>query len=164
LIDWVAPNDLGSVITDYNIYIKMQNGTYGLELNDCDGTVSGIVSGTSCTVLVSTLRNAPFSLEWGSSIFVKVLAINNYGRSLNSSEGNGAKIIYYADKPVSLTEVTASRAATSITFTWVAGPLVRGSAVFDYQIFRAVASLGVYTSIATEVHGLSYTAIGLVTG
>jgi hypothetical protein len=39
-----------------------------------------------------------------------------------------------------------------------------GSAVFDYQIFRAVESVGVYISIDTGITGLSYTATGLTTG
>jgi cellulose 1,4-beta-cellobiosidase len=164
LIEWVAPNDLGSPITAYNIYIKKSDGTFSLELNDCDGTDTTIISDTACTVLVSTLINTPFSLAWGSDIYAEVVAINDYGRSLTSESGNGAKIIYYADKPVSLTETVSDRSATSITFSWAAGALVRGSAVFDYQIFRAVASVGTYTSIATGVTTLSYTAEGLVTG
>lgn len=97
------------------------------------------------------MRNDPFLLEWGSSIVVKVVAKNFYGPSQESPEGNGAVIIYYADKPVSLTEIISARQATSITFTWTAGALERGSAVFDYQIYRAVESIGIYTSIATGI-------------
>lgn len=151
LIEWVAPDDLGSPIDKYIITIKMQNTTFGLELNDCDGTDPVIVGAKKCTVLVSTLRNDPFFLEWGSSIVVKVVAKNFYGPSQESPEGNGAVIIYYADKPVSLTEIISARQATSITFTWTAGALERGSAVFDYQIYRAVESIGIYTSIATGI-------------
>jgi len=75
-------------------------------------------------------------------------------------------IIYYADKPVSLTEIISARQATSITFTWTAGALERGSAVFDYQIYRAVESVGIYTSIAngTKYSERPYTALGLTTG
>lgn len=51
---------------------------------------------------------------------------------MTSVAGNGAKIIEYADKPVNLAETVSERTATSITFTWVAGALTRGSAVFDY--------------------------------
>jgi hypothetical protein len=83
-------------------------------------------------VLVSTLKNSPFSLEWGSSIFAKVVAINDYGRSLESPEGNGAVIITYADKPTNLAETVSARTATTITFTWVAGLLNGGSTVIDY--------------------------------
>lgn len=84
LIEWVAPNDLGSPITAYNIYIKKSDGTFSLELNDCDGTDTTIISDTACTVLVSTLINTPFSLAWGSDIYAEVVAINDYGRSLTS--------------------------------------------------------------------------------
>lgn len=84
LIEWVAPNDLGSSITAYNIYIKKSDGTFSLELNDCDGTDTTIISDTACTILVSTLINTPFSLAWGSDIYAEVVAINDYGRSLTS--------------------------------------------------------------------------------
>lgn len=117
-IDWVAPDDLGSAITAYNIYIKQQSGVFNLELDNCDGTDLTIRDATSCTVLVSTLKNSPFSLEWGSSIFAKVVAINAYGRSLESEVGNGAVIITYADKPVNLAETVSARSATTITFSW----------------------------------------------
>lgn len=80
-IDWFVTDDMGSPINKYNVYIKKQDGTFSLELNDCDATDPTIVGDRKCTVLVSTLKNAPFSLEWGSSIFAKVVAINDYDRS-----------------------------------------------------------------------------------
>lgn len=110
------------------------------------------------------MKNGPFSLEWGSSIFAKVVAINLYNRSVESPEGNGAVIITYADKPTNLSEVILARSATTITFTWSAGPLNGGSTVFDYQIFRAVESVGNFTSIDTGITPLTYTARGLQTG
>jgi hypothetical protein len=48
-------------------------------------------SDTSCIVPVSVLR-AYFGLDWGTSIYAKVIAINDYGDSLQSEEGNGAII------------------------------------------------------------------------
>jgi hypothetical protein len=47
---------------------------------------------TSCTIPVTVLRGTPYDLEWGSSIFAKVIATNIYGDSLESEEGNGAII------------------------------------------------------------------------
>lgn len=100
-----------------------------MELNDCDGTLSTIVSAKKCTVQVSTMKNAPFSLAWGASIEAKVVAINAYGRSLDSAVGNGAVIITYADKPTNLTETVSLRSATTISFTWVAPLFIGGSTV-----------------------------------
>lgn len=57
---------------------------------------------TACTVPTTQLKNAPFNLPWGSSIYAKVTAVNVYGNSLESVEGNGAKILTVPDAPVNL--------------------------------------------------------------
>jgi hypothetical protein len=57
-----------------------------------------------CTIPVSVLRTTPYSLPWGSSIFAQVKAINNYGFSLISNEGNGAIITTTPDPPIDLIE------------------------------------------------------------
>jgi hypothetical protein len=41
-----------------------------------------------------------FTLEWGASIYAKVLAYNVYGDSLISLEGNGAVIVTIPDAPL----------------------------------------------------------------
>jgi hypothetical protein len=53
---------------------------------------------------VLTLRTAPFSLPWGSSIYAKIIATNVYGDSLISQAGNGGVIMTYPDAPISLAE------------------------------------------------------------
>ena len=62
---------------------------------------------TTCTIPVASLRASPFSLEWGSSVYAKVVAINSYGNSLISNEGNGAVITTTPDAPISLAEDTS---------------------------------------------------------
>ena len=63
--------------------------TYSADLTDCDMSVS---TATTCTIPVTALRESPFSLAWGSSVYAKVVAKNLYGSSLGSSAGNGAVI------------------------------------------------------------------------
>jgi len=46
----------------------------------------------------------PFSLLWGTDVYVKVEAINIKGPSLQSVEGHGAIIIAVPDAPINLTE------------------------------------------------------------
>ena len=75
---------------------------YNIELNDCDGSLGLVRDAHSCSVLISTLLNEPFSLTWGSSVVAKVVAYNLYGDSLTSESGNGAVIITYADAPLNL--------------------------------------------------------------
>jgi len=48
---------------------------------------------------VSTLRDSPYNLPWGSSIFAVITATNAYGTSVASDPGNGAIILTVPDKP-----------------------------------------------------------------
>ena len=134
-IDWVEPFTGGSPITAYKIYIReSDNIAYSLELHDCDGGVTTIRDSRTCSVLVSTLRLAPFSLSWGTSVYATLTASNIYGESSVSDAGNGAIIITYADPPKDLAETVSQRTASSITFTWNEGDANGGSTVTDYRL------------------------------
>lgn len=85
-------------------------------------------------MLVSTLRDSPFSLSWGSSVYAKIIAQNIYGESIVSDAANGAVIITYADPPKDLAETVSARTASTITFTWNEGDVNGGSSVFDYRL------------------------------
>jgi hypothetical protein len=76
--------------------------SYNYELEGCDGTDATIVAQAYCEIQVATLRLAPFSLDWGSSVYVTIVAYNFYGDSLTSEPGNGAIIITYPDAPINL--------------------------------------------------------------
>lgn len=54
---------------------------------------------------MTTLRNAPYSLDWGDSVYAKVVAINVYGESVESDEGNNGYITTNPDPPTALMEV-----------------------------------------------------------
>lgn len=89
-----------------------------MELINCDGSLSALVSATSCTIPVSILTNAPFNLTWGSSVYAKVIATNMYGDSPVSAIGNGAVIITYPSAPLNLTEIITVRTATTLGLQW----------------------------------------------
>jgi hypothetical protein len=57
---------------------------------------------------------APFSLDWGASVYAKVIATNIKGDSLESDAGNGAIIITSPDSPANLAEDSSIRDYTSI--------------------------------------------------
>lgn len=76
--------------------------TFFLELASCDASTSAITVAMECDVTVLTLRQEPFNLIWGDSVWAKVTATNVYGDSVQSVEGNGAVIITYADAPLYL--------------------------------------------------------------
>jgi hypothetical protein len=83
---------------------------------------------------VTSLKNAPFNLPWGSSIYAKVIASNMYGDSDISPKGNGAVIITSPDTPINLAETEAMRTPSSITLSWTEGLTNGGSAVIDYRV------------------------------
>jgi len=86
------------------------------------------------------LTTTPYSLAWGSHVFAKVAAINVYGISAISSEGNGAKIITYPDAPILLAEDYTKRTPTGLTLTWANGVANGGSDIIDYQVSYDEAS------------------------
>lgn len=67
---------------------------------------------------ISTLLASPYNVDGGDSVYAKVLAVNFYGESDQSVEGNGAYYTRVPDAPVSLTEDITQRSATSDGLTW----------------------------------------------
>jgi hypothetical protein len=122
LISWIPGSSGGSAITGYRVLIRQSDETtYSLDLTNCDGASASVISSTSCLVPILALRSAPFSLAWGSSVYVQVVAYNVYGDSATSAAGNGAIILTIPDSPVNLEEVTASRTASQLSFKWTPG-------------------------------------------
>jgi hypothetical protein len=50
------------------------------------------------------LKTQPYTIPWGAHIYAKIIAMNAYGHSEISEEGNGAQIITYPDAPNFLLE------------------------------------------------------------
>ena len=118
----------------------------------------------SCVVQVSTLRAAPYSLAWGADVYAKVTAINTYGNSVESSEGNGAKIITAPDAPTDLANNAGVTDADTIGLTWSAPAVDGGNAVSSYNVLQSTDGGSVYSTLATGVATTSYTATGLTQG
>jgi hypothetical protein len=61
IIDWVAPNEQGSQILGYMIYIrKVDEVTFGVDAQNCEGSMPEIISATQCTVPIATLTGVAF--------------------------------------------------------------------------------------------------------
>jgi len=80
------------------------------------------------------LRDLPFRLPWGSSIYANLKAINSYGNSILSLNGNGAIITTNPDSPTSLTEDILLRTPTTLGITWSAPLFTGGASIIDYRI------------------------------
>lgn len=89
---------------------------------------------TACSVPIDTLRQAPFSLEWGDSVFAKVFAFNLYGDSPVSETANGAVILTIPDAPVALDEDYSLRTKSELGLVWTLGPHDGGASVQDFQL------------------------------
>jgi hypothetical protein len=164
LIDWIAPEDNGSPILSYKIYIQtLDPAVYAIDLENCDGSVASVINALQCTVPVTTLMTAPYNFDWGASIYAKIVATNEYGDSQESVAGNGAIIMTKPDPPISLQEDVTQRHPTAITFSWVDGASNGGDTIIDYRISYAQET-SVYTVLAVGITDKFFTAVGLQTG
>lgn len=112
---------------------------------------------------ISKLRQAPFSLEWGSSIIARVTATNTYGSSELSAEGNGAIILTNPDAPTNLVEDYAQRSATQLGLSWNQPSNNGGSPIRDYKVSYDQGS-DTWIDLQSEIITKHYIATGLVPG
>lgn len=140
-------------------------------MTNCDGSTASALSTLSCLVPVGQLRSAPFNLNWGNTVVVRVSAINAYGNSLNSTSGfgldsttgSGGILITNPDPPISLSEVTSLRTNTTLGLSWVNGLSDGGSPVLDYTVFSD-QGLSQWKQIASGLTTNRATATGLTIG
>jgi hypothetical protein len=90
----------------------------------------------TCTITVQKLMLAPYRLTTGTSVFAKIVAINEMGESLPSEGGNGAvlKLSVVPDAPVSLARDNENTWEGQITITWQDGASNGGQPVDYYRI------------------------------
>ena len=93
IVDWTAPNDHGSPITGYKVYILQHDKiTYTEEAIACVGTSSDVILATSCQISSFKLIVDPWNLVKDEEVYAKITAQNYYGSSLPSVAGNNARI------------------------------------------------------------------------
>jgi hypothetical protein len=79
----------------------------------CDGGQPATRDALTCTIPLTVLYAAPYSLPLGAKVEVKVTAFNAYGTSLTSDVGSSSAIIQYVpDAPKSLATVAAQTSAS----------------------------------------------------
>jgi len=164
IIAWVAPDDGGSQITAYTVYIRQSDDTtFTPELTHCDASNAMIRDSQQCTIPASVLHDAPYSLAWGSPVYAKVMATNVYGDSEISLEGNGGTIITEPDQPINLAEVYAQRTPTTLGLVWNDGADNGGLPVLDYRVNIAEVG-GEFAVLASGLLSADYIAVDLTSG
>lgn len=164
-VAWTLPSDTGSPITAYRVFLQeIDTGIYTEETIDCVGTDQTVIDNASCDVAVSTLLAAPYWLDGGDSVYAKVIAINVYGSSDISSEGNGAYYRRIPDVPVNLQEDISVRSASTDGLTWGDGVNNGGVPILDYKINQRVLGTTTYNMVGEFIATQSYTVTGLTLG
>jgi hypothetical protein len=103
-----------------------------MDTTSCDGGNALTVTNTQCTLPLSKLTSAPFSLLKGYGIYIKVIATNAYGDSPISDAGNGGLIVFVPDAPIALANNFAVTSKSVISFTWSPGTSNGGTPIIDY--------------------------------
>ena len=121
------------------------------------------LTAVSCVIPVANLKAAPFSLDWGSSVYAKVTATNSYGNSLESDAGNGAVITTTPDAPTNVAEVYEQRTKSTLGLSWVAPVFTGGAVIEDYRVSYAEQGQA-FSVLASGVTDTAYLATDLTFG
>ena len=105
-----------------------------IDLSVCDGTGFEVMLGTQCTVALKTLQAEPFNIYVGYSIYIKVVAQNQYGTSPISDPGNGAVMVSVPDAPFLVMNDASITDDSKIGLFWFDGATNGGSVILDYKI------------------------------
>jgi hypothetical protein len=135
VITWEEPDNGGQNILGYAIYIRKGDGVnFNLDFTYCDGSTAAISLAKECIIPAGVFISPYYGLNWGSSIYVKVIAYNSYGNSLYSDVGNGAVLMTIPSPQVNLAETTSLRATQTIALEWQNGVTDGGTPIVDYQV------------------------------
>lgn len=164
-ISWTAPYAGGSAITSYTVKIRETDEvTYTEYGPTCDGADSAVIANRECSVLISILLAAPYSLPWGSGIYARVAAANIKGISEYSDEGNGAIILTFPDAPNSLQNNADASTGQEIVLVWSQGA-DGGAPIIAYRVsYDQGTGTDTFVVLAAGITEQTYSASGLTSG
>jgi fibronectin type 3 domain-containing protein len=134
-LNWGVPaSNGGSVITQYNMYRATTSG----------GTYTNIANTSGLTYVDSSVSN-------GITYFYNVTAVNVAGEGPSSNEASATP----STVPSAPQFLTATSGDNQVSLNWGTPVSNGGSAITQYNVFRATTSGGTYTNIA-NTSGLNY--------
>lgn len=138
-VSWAAPDANHDPITAYLVLFQQSDGQFSEEATHCPSTDASLAAALACSVPLSVLRAAPYSLAYGEEVLFTIAAYNVYGWSLTSQVNTAAATIetepLAPDTPV---YEAFSSSLTSITVSWAghaAGSAgTGGSTITSYHV------------------------------
>jgi hypothetical protein len=138
IVTWAqSSNSRGSAVTAYRIKFRTSLGAYA----EAPGSVctSGAPGTVTCTMLMSVLTAAPFSLAVGANIIAAVEATNAIGYSAASVDSTTFATVRSAPTVAPTLSRSATTSDTTIVLSWNAistTPADGGSALTTYTVYR----------------------------
>jgi hypothetical protein len=140
-LTWTAPSANQDPLLAYRILIREADGDYSEEATHCDGgTDASILSGATCSVPMTVLRAAPYSLAQGDPVLFTVAARNSYGWGLTSQLNTATVALVETEPhtPPAPSYVAASSSLATITLSWpgiaAASAATGGSPIVSYGL------------------------------
>jgi len=81
VIIWTAPVDNFAVITAFDLKIENNAGAFVDATSSCQESAATLLVTQTCTIPLTTLRSAPFSLSYNKLVVAIVNSQNMYGQS-----------------------------------------------------------------------------------
>jgi hypothetical protein len=133
VIAWVAPDSRGDAISSYTLELRgaAPGGVWTAETTYCGGPTA-----LTCTLPMSVVLAAPYSLAQGDLVEARVTAVNSHGAGQASAANSAGADVRVAPLAVGAPSRGASTATTQVEVEWPAltAPGDGGSAVTSYHV------------------------------
>lgn len=164
---WAVTSDArGSPVTQYRVKFRGSDNLFYIPTGTpCDPATP--VTTTTCSVLMSVLTSAPYSLAAGATIVARVEAYNAIGYSTPSASSVAA-LTAITGPTVAPTLARGSLASsTVIDLTWLivsGSPATGGSAVTSYELYRGTTSGTLEATVLSTAPLQHTTSAGVAAG
>src|SRR5690606_28307581 len=142
--------DNGSPVTNYKIYVREDDSTTFTEITADCAEYSVTLAGTTCTVLMTTLKASPYNLDYNDDVIFKVISVNLQGDSVFSNESPvGAKVQDVPDQMATPVYVSKTSTSLTVSYTELTFPTETGGApITQYLLeYRMSNDTGAWSSI-----------------
>lgn len=172
----VTSNARGSAVTEYRVKFKGADGIFytpDVAPNNAHPCIpANLVIGSvgtppSCSMLMSVLTSAPFSLAAGAPIIARVEAKNAIGYSTASADNTAYATAITAPTVAPTLSRGASTSPSTIHFTWTSvasNPANGGSAVTAYKVYKDTTNEVDLKQTVNAGGTLEYTTSTAITG